>query len=630
MPYTVYVEHTDGDILAQQVCCYSLRINQRRAQIVPLRHKDLRSEELYQAKEHGPDLTRFLIPMLQGYQGWAVFCESDMIWDQDVAQLFELCDDRYAVMVVRHDYEKFRTKRNHDKTFPTAEQRHDWSSLILWNCAHPSNRILDSRLVTEDMAQWLHQFGWLKSREIGNLDSRWNWLVGWQDIGPSRSISFAVAKPEVRDMLIERNHFYDSGRQRFQVSDEEWEEINRVTSTKTFKHQYGKPEILDIRALPRNTQDNRPWILHYTLDRPWQQQDQHIDNQGVWERYMKQYRLDDIRFTAIVRARDPNSYIIEQKYADVARKIFQETCDNRSVVDMHQNNDDVSKSDIWNYKRFIKRTQTMLMNTDYPALVIAAAPNSKVVHAKRFQQEKGSIPGPYIIRGIASKQLIEYAVETGQDYYFIETGYFGNYTSEWNPGAKKIFHRLVKNNMQQEYVLDVPPDRWRMLEQVDPRLKWPGWKRDGRNILLVAPSEKPCQFYNIDKEQWIRDTIALIKKHSDRPIITREKMSRGHRTDNSIYDAFDKDVYCVVTYNSIAAVEAVAYGIPAFALAPTAAKPVTRNNLSLIESPYYPDEDFVQRWTHSLAYGQFHVDELANGTALLTMLDHERYGRLAP
>jgi len=70
-----------------------------------------------------------------------------------------------------------------------------------------------------------------------------------------------------------------------------------------------------------------------------------------------------------------------------------------------------------------------------------------------------------------------------------------------------------------------------------------------------------------------------------------------------------------VTYQSIAAVESVLYGVPAFTLAPTAADPVCDKDLSLIEHPTVQDNDKIYKWACHLAYGQFHIDELKNRTA---------------
>jgi hypothetical protein len=95
----------------------------------------------------------------------------------------------------------------------------------------------------------------------------------------------------------------------------------------------------------------------------------------------------------------------------------------------------------------------------------------------------------------------------------------------------------------------------------------------------------------------------------------RDKAGRQERTNDTIYDAFQQDIHAVVCYNSIAAVEAVAAGIPAFALAPTAAEPVASNDLTKIETPYRPDTDLVMAWLCSIAYGQFSLDEIITGRA---------------
>jgi len=75
------------------------------------------------------------------------------------------------------------------------------------------------------------------------------------------------------------------------------------------------------------------------------------------------------------------------------------------------------------------------------------------------------------------------------------------------------------------------------------------------------------------------------------------------------------NAYAVVTLQSIAATEAVLYGIPAFGLAPNASTPVALDDITKIEQPYYADSDLVYKWACHLAYGQFHINELRDGTA---------------
>jgi len=263
--------------------------------------------------------------------------------------------------------------------------------------------------------------------------------------------------------------------------------------------------------------------------------------------------------------------------------------------------------------------------SDYSAMTMISFPDADIRSYLEFNQFKETIDKPILVRGIAAGNYIDYVKARGLDFYFIETGYFGNYSCEGNPNARKMWHRIVKNSMQHDKVLNVPSDRWDAMCKYDTRLQWKGWKKNGSKILIVAPSDKPCKYYGINKDEWIRNTVEELKKHTDREIVIREKGSRTERTSSSvIYDAFDHDIHSIVTYNSIAAAEAVAYGIPAFALAPTCAKPVCSDDLSKIETPYYPDPDFVYRWLSSLAYGQYNLTEILTGNAWRMVLENEQ------
>jgi hypothetical protein len=76
------------------------------------------------------------------------------------------------------------------------------------------------------------------------------------------------------------------------------------------------------------------------------------------------------------------------------------------------------------------------------------------------------------------------------------------------------------------------------------------------------------------------------------------------------------DCHALVTFNSVAAIESILTGVPAFVLAPAnAARPVANIDLSQIDTPYWPDQDKLYAWACHLAYGQFHVTELQNGVA---------------
>ena len=264
-----------------------------------------------------------------------------------------------------------------------------------------------------------------------------------------------------------------------------------------------------------------------------------------------------------------------------------------------------------------------LKYTDYPAMIMAAYPDSKFMAKHRYREEFASIEGPILARGISSGKIINHAQSTGRDYYFIETGYLGNYRCDNNLTGRKIYHRIVKNAMQHSTIMDVPDDRWMDLVRFNPHMRYQGWRRGGSRILVVLPTEKPFQYYGEDRDAWIKSVTRTLKKHTDREIVWRKKQSRGERTNATIYDAMADDIYAVVTYQSVAAVEAIQFGIPAFALAPTAADPVGNKDLARIEDPYRPDEDLVYRWLCSVAYGQFSLDEIIDGRAWQMVLEND-------
>jgi hypothetical protein len=206
----------------------------------------------------------------------------------------------------------------------------------------------------------------------------------------------------------------------------------------------------------------------------------------------------------------------------------------------------------------------------------------------------------------------------------METGYLGNYRSENNTTGRKIYHRIEKNGMQQTRIMDVPDDRWTALCKFNPALAYHGWRKNpGSKILLIMSTEKPFEYYGDNKDTWVSNTIATLKANSDREIVIREKACRAERTNDTIYDALNNDIWAVVTYNSVAAVEAIQSGIPAFSIAPTAASMISTTDLSLIEHPPKVDEEVVYKWLSSVAYGQFSVNELLTGEAWKLVLEND-------
>lgn len=223
---------------------------------------------------------------------------------------------------------------------------------------------------------------------------------------------------------------------------------------------------------------------------------------------------------------------------------------------------------------------------------------------------------PMVVRGVTSKSEIVECQKNNRDFYYIDTGYMGNFPSIGNKSGKKWWHRIVKNDLQHNKTFEVSDDRWKRLIKQDPRLEWTGWKPYNQKILLVLPNPKACRYYDIDCEQWITETTEKIKTYSDLPIEVRVKGARSERNHGySIYDAFNSGVYATVSFNSIASLESVLYGIPAFVSVPCAASPLVSTDLSTLANPFKPEINTILKHCYSLAYGQYTQNEILDGTA---------------
>jgi hypothetical protein len=142
--------------------------------------------------------TRFLVPHLSGYSGLSVFFDCDMLLRCDIAELLEVPKQEpgKAVYVVKHDYQP----RDDIKYLNTVQYRYprkNWSSVVLWDCGHAANRSVTPEYVNTTEALNLHRFLWLRDEEIGELNVRWNWLVGEYDEPPAdvKNVHWTVGGP---------------------------------------------------------------------------------------------------------------------------------------------------------------------------------------------------------------------------------------------------------------------------------------------------------------------------------------------------------------------------------------------------------------------------------------------------
>jgi hypothetical protein len=141
--------------------------------------------------------SRFLVPYLSGFKGWSLYLDCDMLFQADVAELWQLRGDDYAVQVVKHEHipsetHKFLGARQ------TAYARKNWSSLMLFN--NERCRALSPDYVNTASGLELHQFKWLADDLIGDLPQCWNHLV---DVStsqvPPKNVHFTLGGPYFAD-----------------------------------------------------------------------------------------------------------------------------------------------------------------------------------------------------------------------------------------------------------------------------------------------------------------------------------------------------------------------------------------------------------------------------------------------
>ena len=537
----VWIGHDNAESRLTDICEYSLQENTNMAlNIRRLEQNELRSHNVYQrprdtlsTTEH--TFTRFLVPHLMNYQGWAVYCDSDFVWLSDIQELLDQADTRYAVMVVKHDYRcTARTKKHNapQNYYP----RKNWSSMVLWNCAHPKNRALDPISVATWSRERLQRFQWLDDKDIGKLPPRWNWLVGW------------------------------------------------------YKEEF----------------DGEPGALHYTEGGPWLDSYKNCDYARVWQEYADlALEHDTPQITRELQDLDmPHVY----------RRFFQD------VVEYVQNPKGIygnapQREDLVAWLDNVRHNQLIGVSEDEDLTKKMKSKGNRwdgivqaFVQGSAGQMSPWSIaqhtPGPIALRSIAKRKIMKQCLEAGRDFYYIDTGYFGN-------DKRKEYHRITKNAMQWlGDIEDRPGDRFERTGVVI-RPMTPGSK-----ILICPPSAKALAYWDLEEATWLEDTIAEIKKHTDREIVVRLKQPRQVRaTTDTMEHALNQDIHCMVTFNSIAAIESLYLGKPVFTLGPNAAHHLSNTDLSKIDTPMVPHMDEVRALMHCLAYHQFTVKEMMNGYA---------------
>lgn len=238
----IYVGHDSREAIASDVLASSIvRYTRTPIRFHFLKHRALRKAGLFQRPwltngETGEwsDLldgkpfstefshTRFLVPQLNNFKGWALFIDSDMIFRTDISKLFSLKQDKYAAMCVKHNHEPKTDTSKMDGRIQQKYFRKNWSSFVLWNCGHVANMLLTKEKVNYMRGSDLHAFKWLRDEDIGSLSFNYNYISGVSPVIPDKPFVIHFSEggpwfPECQDVAYadlwdeERKWWEDDG-----------------------------------------------------------------------------------------------------------------------------------------------------------------------------------------------------------------------------------------------------------------------------------------------------------------------------------------------------------------------------------------------------------------------------------
>ena len=184
----VFIGYDPKEDEAWNVCGFSLlRHAKSNVTIHPLKQNALRELGLYTREfDTGAStefsISRFLTPYLNSNEGWVVFVDCDFLFTVDIKNVLKGLDNSKAVYVVKHDYTPSKTFKM-DGAAQSIYPRKNWSSFMVFNCAHQDVKSLTPAVVNAASPKYLHRFEWVKDdNHIGELPLSWNFLEGEYEV----------------------------------------------------------------------------------------------------------------------------------------------------------------------------------------------------------------------------------------------------------------------------------------------------------------------------------------------------------------------------------------------------------------------------------------------------------------
>lgn len=230
-----------------------------------------------------------------------------------------------------------------------------------------------------------------------------------------------------------------------------------------------------------------------------------------------------------------------------------------------------------------------------------------------------------ILRG--SETLLKKCINENKDFLYIDHAYF----NRGHNNGYKSYYRTCLNNLTCNFIDEHADDKRLKMFNV----KQKPWNTKGSQILICPPTDAIVNFYG--NENWLDDIIQNIRNYTDRKFkikfkyiddknhfkkkrynVNLKEVNKAWRQkyikyvcDRPIKEDYP-NTWCLITFSSTVALEAILEGVPVICGSECCAYPVSQHDISQIENPIYPD---TYKWLCTLANHQFSREEMVTGYA---------------
>ena len=181
-----------------------------------------------------------------------------------------------------------------------------------------------------------------------------------------------------------------------------------------------------------------------------------------------------------------------------------------------------------------------------------------------------------------------------KDYIYVDHAYFQR-------GGEFRNVRITRGWVHQVDVIDWHDDRLSTFGvKIEP------WRNTGSYVLVIPPSGHQCTTFGV--HDWLDETVSRIYGSTNRSVVVKEDKKSAFRP-------MLMNAWAVVTWSSVAGVEAALAGVPVFPTDLCPSWAVRSGSIEDIDNPIYPER---YKWANGLAHSTWKQSELES-------LDLENY-----